>query len=175
MMRCELCRKPSISLIHRLCGIRRPRIYFHQFLLLPVRILVGIPYFIILLLVLNVLKALTSLSGVLLVYGVLWVVGRFVWPSILDMPTGVIVLLVIVAYVGLSPSQFRYRSKIEKIGPFECRWTTSFDVRPDKELCGLKLLYSSLNNLIFCFRILERKEPIDVQALIAKAAVEGFE
>jgi hypothetical protein len=27
----------------------------------------------------------------------------------------------------------------------------------------------------FFFRILERKEPIDVQALIAKAAIEGFD
>src|ERR1041384_1480709 len=51
----------------------------------------------------------------------------------------------------LSSSQFRYRPKIEKIGPLECCWTTSFGVRPDKELCGLKPLYSSLNNLIFSF------------------------
>src|SRR5687768_18185054 len=51
----------------------------------------------------------------------------------------------------MSSSQFRYRPKIEKIGPSECRWTTSFGVRPDKELCGLKPLYSSLNNLIFSF------------------------
>ena len=31
-----------------------------------------------------------------------------------------------------------------------------------------------LKQLDFFFRILERKEPVDVQALIAKAAVEGF-
>jgi hypothetical protein len=80
---------------------RRPKIYFHQFLLLPVRLLIGVPYFITFLLVLNVLKALTSLSGVLLVWGVLWLVSRFVWPGILDMPTGIYVLLVILAYVGL--------------------------------------------------------------------------
>jgi hypothetical protein len=80
---------------------RRPKIYFHQFLLLPVRILVGVPYFIILLLLLNVLKALTSLSGFLLVYGVVWVLGRFVWPGLLEMPRGVFVLLVIHAYAGL--------------------------------------------------------------------------
>ena len=29
--------------------------------------------------------------------------------------------------------------------------TTSFGVRPEKELCGLKPLYSSLNNRIFSF------------------------
>jgi hypothetical protein len=32
-----------------------------------------------------------------------------------------------------------------------------------------------LEQLDFFFRILERKEPVDVQALIAKAAVEGFD
>jgi hypothetical protein len=32
----------------------------------------------------------------------------------------------------------RYRPKMEKFGPLACRWTTSFGVRPDKELCGLK-------------------------------------
>src|SRR5687767_14059433 len=51
----------------------------------------------------------------------------------------------------LSSSQFRYRPKIEKIGPLEYCWTTSFGVRPDKELCGLKPLYSSLNNWIVSF------------------------
>src|SRR5688572_22017951 len=51
----------------------------------------------------------------------------------------------------LSSPQFRYRPKIGKIGPRECCWTTSFGVRPDKELCGLKPLYSSLNNRIFSF------------------------
>src|SRR5689334_2602411 len=51
----------------------------------------------------------------------------------------------------LSSSQFRYRPKTEKFGPLRCRWTTPFGVRPDKELCGLKPLYSSLNNLIFSF------------------------
>src|SRR4030095_7138393 len=40
---------------------------------------------------------------------------------------------------------------MEKIGPSACCWTTSFGVRPDKELCGLKPLYSSLNNWIFSF------------------------
>ena len=72
----------------------------------------------------------------------------------------------------MSSPQFRYRPKMEKMGPLRCRWTTSFGVRPDKALCGLKPLYSSLNNRIFFFRILERKEPVDVQALIAKTAVE---
>src|SRR5689334_14972340 len=33
----------------------------------------------------------------------------------------------------------------------ECCWTTSFGVRPDKELYGRKPLYSSLNNRIFSF------------------------
>src|SRR6185503_5648201 len=51
----------------------------------------------------------------------------------------------------VTSSQFRYRPKIEKIGPLRCRWTTSFGVRPAKELCGLKPLYSSLNNWIFSF------------------------
>src|ERR1700754_571275 len=51
----------------------------------------------------------------------------------------------------LTLSRNRYRPKRGKIGPLECCWTTSFSVRPDKELCGLKPLYSSLNNLIFSF------------------------
>src|SRR5690242_11125293 len=51
----------------------------------------------------------------------------------------------------MSSSRFRYRPKVEKIGPLAWCWTTSFGVRPDKELCGLKPLYSSLNNRIFSF------------------------
>src|SRR5215468_4105257 len=51
----------------------------------------------------------------------------------------------------MSSSQLRYRPKMEKVGPLRCRWTTSFGVRPDKELWGLKPLYSSLNNRIFSF------------------------
>jgi hypothetical protein len=79
---------------------RRPKIYFHQFLL-PIRILVGVPYFILFLLFLNVLKALTTMSGILLTYGVVWVLDRFVWPGLLDMPGGLFVVLVILTYVGL--------------------------------------------------------------------------
>src|SRR5688500_698939 len=52
---------------------------------------------------------------------------------------------------NLSSSQFHGQAKVGKIGPLECCWTTSFGVRPDKELCGLKPLYSSLNNRIFSF------------------------
>src|SRR5256885_2773285 len=51
----------------------------------------------------------------------------------------------------VSFSQIRYQPKVGKIGPLECCWTTSFGVRPDQALCGLKPLYSSLNAWIFCF------------------------
>src|SRR5215213_9147096 len=52
---------------------------------------------------------------------------------------------------AMSSSQFHDQAKVGKIGPLECCRTTSFGVRPDKELCGLKPLYSSLNNWIFSF------------------------
>ena len=39
---------------------------------------------------------------------------------------------------GGSPPKFATSLKVGKIGPLECCWTTSFGVRPDKELCGLK-------------------------------------
>jgi len=80
---------------------RRPKIYFTQFLLIPVRIIVAVPLIIGFVLFLNVTKALFGLSGFLLLYGVVWLLDRTIWPGLLGMRDGVFVLLVIATYVLL--------------------------------------------------------------------------
>jgi len=80
---------------------RRPKIYFLQFLLIPIRIIVAVPLIVFFLLFLNALKALISLSGLLLLYGLVWLLDRFVWPGLLQMPDGIFILLVILTYIFL--------------------------------------------------------------------------
>jgi hypothetical protein len=80
---------------------RRPKIYFIQFLLIPVRIILAVPLFTAFLLVLNVLKALIGASGFIVFYGLIWILDRFVWPGLLNIPGWLFTLLVILTYVLL--------------------------------------------------------------------------
>jgi hypothetical protein len=80
---------------------RRPKIYFIQFLLIPVRIIIAVPLIIGFLLVLNALKALIALSGFIVFYGLIWLLDRFVWPGVLNIPEWLFTILVILTYVLL--------------------------------------------------------------------------
>jgi hypothetical protein len=70
-------------------------------LLIPVRIVVAVPLITAFLLILNALKTLIGLSGFILFYGLLWLLDRFVWPGLLNMPDGLFILPVILTYVLL--------------------------------------------------------------------------